>query len=85
MDMDMEKPFKLFYIKIAISLFNHFHSPHRLSLIIRYQNIPAAKWLAGHGQAVQVVRYEEIPAERQSRDEEAVSGEKQAGDTGEEF
>ena len=47
--------------------------------------LSAAKWVAGHGQAVQVVRYEKVPAERQSRDEEAVSGEKQAGDTGEEF
>ena len=52
----------------------------------RVQRHPeAAQWPAGHGQALQAVRHEEVPAERQQGDEEAVPGEEQAGDSGEKY
>ena len=46
------------------------------------RHLEAAERPAGHGQALQALRHEEVPAEREPRDEETVPGEEQARDTG---
>ena len=60
-----------------------FFDPPGVSLVQRHHQ--AVRRASRAGQTVQAVRHEEVPAERQQGDEEAVPGEEQAGDSGEKY